>query len=184
MIWRKRWRCCLRAGARMVVNDTTIPASLARAELGIACLADIEIAAALAAGALVRVLAAWTPPTPGLFLYVPARSQQQRKLRALIDTAAAVLGNSRGRSRRRLCPQAATCPASKAPQYVSQSRLTCAAIAAAIWAAAPRQRFLAAKASSASTLAEPWRPALRSWARSTKGRPSSITGCRKAAVTA
>ena len=42
----------------MVVNDTTMPASLARADLGIACLADIEIAAALAAGALVRVLAA------------------------------------------------------------------------------------------------------------------------------
>jgi len=81
-------------GARMVVNDTTMLASLARADLGIAYLADIEIAAALAAGTLVRVLEAWTPPTPGLFLYFPARSQQQRKLRALIDTAALVLGSA------------------------------------------------------------------------------------------
>lgn len=76
---------------RTVVNDTTMIASLAISDMGIAYLADIEIAAPLADGRLLRVLQAWTPPTSGLFLYFPARSGQQRKLRALIDTAVAVM---------------------------------------------------------------------------------------------
>lgn len=77
--------------ARINVNDTTMIASLASAGLGLAYLADIEIAGALADARLTRVLAAWTPPTSGLYLYFPARTQRQPKLRALIDTAVAVM---------------------------------------------------------------------------------------------
>lgn len=39
----------------------------------------------LADGSLVRVLAAWCPPFPGFYLYVPSRSQMPAKTRALMD---------------------------------------------------------------------------------------------------
>jgi DNA-binding transcriptional LysR family regulator len=77
--------------AKVVVNDTTMIASLASAGLGLAYLADIEIDAALASGQLRKVLTQWTPRTSGLYLYFPARTQRQPKLRALIDTASAVM---------------------------------------------------------------------------------------------
>lgn len=41
----------------------------------------------LAAGALVRVLADWTPPFPGCFLYHPSRRHMSPALRAFIDFA-------------------------------------------------------------------------------------------------
>lgn len=74
-------------GTSLVVNDTTLLADFARSGLGLAYLPDLEIAADLASGRLVRVLEPYVPTTPGLFLYFPARSQSQPKLRAFIDTA-------------------------------------------------------------------------------------------------
>lgn len=74
----------------LVVNDTTLLADFTRAGLGLAYLPDVEIAADLAAGRLVRVLAPYVPTTTGLFLYFPIHSQNQPKLRAFIDTALAL----------------------------------------------------------------------------------------------
>jgi DNA-binding transcriptional LysR family regulator len=74
----------------LVVNDTTLLADFTRSGLGLAYLPDVEIAADLANGRLVRVLASWVPTTTGLFLYFPVHSQNQPKLRAFIDTALAL----------------------------------------------------------------------------------------------
>jgi len=73
--------------AALCVNDTGMIAELARQGLGIACLPDIEIDADLRRGQLQRVLASHVPATSGLYLYFPMRSQQQPKMRALVDEA-------------------------------------------------------------------------------------------------
>ena len=36
-------------------------------------------------GRMVRLLADWSPPVPGLVLYYPSRRRAPRKLRALVD---------------------------------------------------------------------------------------------------
>lgn len=46
---------------------------------------DLCVRQHLADGSLVRVLAAWCPPFPGFYLYVPSRSQMPAKTRALMD---------------------------------------------------------------------------------------------------
>lgn len=46
---------------------------------------DLCVRQNLADGSLVRVLAAWCPPFPGFYLYVPSRSQMPAKTRALMD---------------------------------------------------------------------------------------------------
>ena len=81
-------------GHRLVVNDTGLIAEFARAGLGLAYLPDIEIADDLASGRLQRVLAPFVPVSSGLFLYFPARTQSQPKLRAFIDMARAEAGRS------------------------------------------------------------------------------------------
>lgn len=75
------------APAALCANDTGMIAELARKGLGIAYLPDIEIAADLASGRLVRTLADHVPDTSGLYLYFPMRSQHQSKMRALIGQA-------------------------------------------------------------------------------------------------
>ncbi|WP_038493071.1 LysR family transcriptional regulator [Janthinobacterium agaricidamnosum] len=72
----------------LIVNDTTLIAHFARQGLGLAYMADMEIAGDVAAGRLERVLESYIPATPGLYLYFPVRTQHQPKLRALIDLAA------------------------------------------------------------------------------------------------
>ena len=78
--------------AALCVNDTRMIAELARQGLGIACLPDIEIDDDLRHGRQARVLAAHVPPTQGLYLYFPMRSQHQPKMRALIDEASRLAG--------------------------------------------------------------------------------------------
>lgn len=46
---------------------------------------DLCVRRHLADGSLIRVLAAWCPPFPGFYLYVPSRSQMPAKTRALMD---------------------------------------------------------------------------------------------------
>jgi DNA-binding transcriptional LysR family regulator len=59
--------------------------ALARKGVGLAYTADMIAARELALGELEPVLASHLPTRPGLFLYFPAKSQAQPKLRAFID---------------------------------------------------------------------------------------------------
>ncbi|MBB3221214.1 LysR family transcriptional regulator [Pseudoduganella umbonata] len=74
--------------AALCANDTGMIAELARKGLGIAWLPDIEIADDVLHGRLVRTLVGQVPETSGLYLYFPMRSQNQPKMRALIEQAA------------------------------------------------------------------------------------------------
>jgi DNA-binding transcriptional LysR family regulator len=73
--------------AALSANDTGMIAELARQGLGIAWLPDIEIDDDVRCGRLQRVLAPYVPTTSGLYLYFPMRSQNQPKMRALIEQA-------------------------------------------------------------------------------------------------
>lgn len=75
----------------MIVNDRPSLIALAARGLGLAYTADLIAARALAAGRLEAVLASHLPTKPGLFLYFPARSQDQPKRRAVIEIATRML---------------------------------------------------------------------------------------------
>ena len=69
----------------VTVNDGTLMMSLALKGMGLIYTADLFAGRELAAGELEPVLEEFLPKTPGLFLYFPARTQTQPKLRAFID---------------------------------------------------------------------------------------------------
>ena len=69
----------------IVVDDIALLAELAREGAGLAYVADEAVEADLAVGRLERVLVPFVTPGPGLYLYFPARTEAQPKLRALID---------------------------------------------------------------------------------------------------
>jgi DNA-binding transcriptional LysR family regulator len=69
----------------VTVNDGTLMMSLALKGMGLIYTADLFARRELAAGELEPVLEEFLPKTPGLFLYFPARTQTQPKLRAFID---------------------------------------------------------------------------------------------------
>jgi DNA-binding transcriptional LysR family regulator len=71
--------------ALLTANDTQMLAEWARQGLGLAWLPDLEIAEDVRRGRLVRVLTECVPDTSGLFLYFPMRTQNQPKMRALIE---------------------------------------------------------------------------------------------------
>jgi DNA-binding transcriptional LysR family regulator len=75
----------------LTVNDHRSVVELACRGAGLAYSMDLVVQAALAQGRLESVLQAFLPPRPGLFLYFPARSQRQPKLRAFIDFVKASL---------------------------------------------------------------------------------------------
>lgn len=81
--------CEVETKGGLIVNDTTLIAEFARQGQGLAYLPQIEIKSDLINGRLQSVLAEYIPRTSGLFLYFPARTQQQSKLRVLIDAARA-----------------------------------------------------------------------------------------------
>ncbi len=71
----------------IVVNDIRLMVALAREGAGLAYVPDnAEIEADIGAGRLERVLASFVTKGPGLCLYFPERTQEQPKMRALIDT--------------------------------------------------------------------------------------------------
>ncbi len=61
--------------------------ALAKAGVGLAYSADLIAAPALSEGTLGTVLNAYSQRSQGLYLYFPAKSQTQPKLRAFIDFA-------------------------------------------------------------------------------------------------
>jgi DNA-binding transcriptional LysR family regulator len=71
----------------VTVNDHLTMIALACRGNGLAYTLDLLAQPALTAGSLEQVLTRHLPVTSGLFLYFPARSQAQPKLRAFIDYA-------------------------------------------------------------------------------------------------
>ncbi len=70
---------------RLIVNSRAMLVALARQGQGVAFVSDMEVRDAVASGELEPTLQGFIPPDDGLYLYFPARSQSQPKLRALID---------------------------------------------------------------------------------------------------
>ena len=70
---------------RVFVNDRELMMLAAIDGLGLAYVAESRVREHLAANTLVRVLDAWCPPFPGLFLYYPSRANVAPKLKALVE---------------------------------------------------------------------------------------------------
>ncbi|MBZ7922683.1 LysR family transcriptional regulator [Ensifer adhaerens] len=79
----------------LTVNDFQMLMEMAEAGTGLAYLPDLSVRDAVANGRLERVLDAYLPTSPGLFIYFPAKAQTQPKLRALLDLSSKI-----GRERR------------------------------------------------------------------------------------
>ncbi len=71
--------------AAAIVNDSDANIRLAVMGLGLAYVAEPLVEAELADGRLKAVLTAFSPGSPGMFLYYPSRAQALPKLRALVD---------------------------------------------------------------------------------------------------
>ncbi|EKG35839.1 LysR family transcriptional regulator [Pseudomonas syringae] len=69
----------------LVVNSRAMLVAMARQGQGLAFVSNMEVADAVQAGELEAVLQEFIPPDDGLYLYFPARSQSQPKLRAFIE---------------------------------------------------------------------------------------------------
>ncbi|EYF05077.1 LysR family transcriptional regulator [Chondromyces apiculatus] len=82
---------------RLILDAPLLMLDAARAGMGVALLAEWYVAKDLAAGRLVRVLAEWTPPFPGLALYYPAGRHLPAGLRAFIEVIREVNGRREGR---------------------------------------------------------------------------------------
>ena len=68
----------------LIVDDLELIIRGAAEGVGLAFVADQEIATELADGSLVRVLQDWCQPYPGFFIYYPSRRQQTADLSALV----------------------------------------------------------------------------------------------------
>jgi DNA-binding transcriptional LysR family regulator len=77
------------APGSVTVNDADLMMTCALKGMGLIYTADLFASRQLAAGQLESVLGEFLPKTPGLFLYFPARTQMQPKLRAFIDMSTA-----------------------------------------------------------------------------------------------
>lgn len=72
----------------VIVNDHITMIELAKKSVGLVYTANLVAARERESGELEAVLESHLPTKPGLFLYFPARSQNQPKLRAFIDMVA------------------------------------------------------------------------------------------------
>jgi DNA-binding transcriptional LysR family regulator len=81
----------------VIVNDHISMIELATKSVGLAYTADLVAARELESGKLEAVLASYLPTKPGLFLYFPAKSQNQPKLRAFIDMSTRYMRQGKGR---------------------------------------------------------------------------------------
>ena len=69
----------------LLVDEPAMLPSIALAGGGIAYQFSHQVDPLIASGALVQLLADWTPPFPGFFIYYPSRHQMAPALRAFID---------------------------------------------------------------------------------------------------
>jgi DNA-binding transcriptional LysR family regulator len=70
---------------QVIANDIAIAKQAALDGLGIAYLPEDYVLEEVEAGTLMRVLADWTPPFPGYYLYYPSRRQQSPAFALLIE---------------------------------------------------------------------------------------------------
>lgn len=77
----------IRPRGRVIVNDSSLLRSLAVQGMGLIYTSDRAAEAELRKGRLVPVLESFAPAPDNLFIYFPARSASQPKLRAFIDMA-------------------------------------------------------------------------------------------------
>jgi DNA-binding transcriptional LysR family regulator len=75
----------VRVEGQLVVNNTAVARQAALAGLGLAYLPEDYVRQHLDSGALVRVLASWTPLFPGYHLYYPSRRHHSPAFALLID---------------------------------------------------------------------------------------------------
>ncbi|MCY1053563.1 LysR family transcriptional regulator [Nannocystis sp. SCPEA4] len=75
----------LAVDGRLVTNEYDVMVRAALDGVGLAYLLENSVTEALVDKRLVRVLTAYCPPFPGLFLYYPSRTQVPPKLRALVE---------------------------------------------------------------------------------------------------
>jgi DNA-binding transcriptional LysR family regulator len=75
----------VRVEGQLTFNETTPMLEAALAGFGLAYLPDDSVAAHLADGRLIRVLADWCPPYPGYHLYYPSRRQPTPAFALLVD---------------------------------------------------------------------------------------------------
>jgi DNA-binding transcriptional LysR family regulator len=70
---------------RVLINDRGLMVGAAVAGLGLAYVAEARVRDLITQKRLIRVLDAWCPPFPGLFLYYPSRAHIAPKLQALVE---------------------------------------------------------------------------------------------------
>jgi len=75
----------VRVEGQLTVNDIAVIRNAALHGLGIAFMPEDVAQPHLNAGGLVRVLADWTPPFPGYYLYYPSRRQQSPAFALLVE---------------------------------------------------------------------------------------------------
>ncbi len=75
----------VRVEGQLTANDNSVIRQAALHGVGIAFLPEDVAQPHLMAGELVRVLADWTPPFPGYYLYYPSRRQQSPAFALLIE---------------------------------------------------------------------------------------------------
>jgi DNA-binding transcriptional LysR family regulator len=75
----------VRVEGQLTVNDIAVIRNAALHGLGIAFMPEDVAQPHLNAGDLVRVLADWTPPFPGYYLYYPSRRQQSPAFALLVE---------------------------------------------------------------------------------------------------
>jgi DNA-binding transcriptional LysR family regulator len=69
----------------LILNDDRLIVDAARSGVGLGFVFEAVVAAEIARGELVRVLAEWCSPFPGFFLYHSSRRQMRSALRVFID---------------------------------------------------------------------------------------------------
>ena len=82
---KKTWRIPVRGN--LITGDHRLMVSMAEAGVGLAYLAEPEVASQLMRGSLRLVLEPFAPHVPGLFLYFPSRAQVSPAFRAFVEIA-------------------------------------------------------------------------------------------------
>ena len=75
----------VRVEGQLTVNDISVIRHAALEGVGLAFMPEDLAQPHIEAGALVRVLADWTPPFPGYYLYYPSRRQQSTAFTLLVE---------------------------------------------------------------------------------------------------